>query len=148
MKLISHRGNYSGPRPDRENKPSYIDTALSMGLEVEVDVWFVDGDFYLGHDGPDTLVTTQWITSRIGRLWMHCKNLGAAQSLTKLPRARFFCHTGDPYSLTSTGHIWVHDLTLDVDDSCIVPCFGDQCPFDTSKFIPYAICVDKVNSYK
>jgi hypothetical protein len=147
MKIISHRGNYSGPRPDRENKPSYIDTALSMGLEVEVDVWSVGGVFMLGHDGPETAVSPQWISERIGALWLHCKNLEAAQALRGTPLAKFFCHTGDPYVLTSTGHIWVHDLSLNIDSNCIVPCFDESCPFDMMVSMPYAICTDMVKSY-
>lgn len=147
MKIISHRGNYAGPRPDRENKPSYIDTAISMGLEVEVDVWEKDGSLFLGHDGPETLVNANWISNRISRLWLHCKNLEAAQSLSHIPRAKFFCHSSDPYVLTSTGHIWVHDPRLPIDSSCIVPCFGDDCPFDLDANVPYAICTDRVKSH-
>jgi hypothetical protein len=52
MILISHRGNISGPNPERENHPDYILEALQAGYEVEIDVWFVDGKFKLGHDGP------------------------------------------------------------------------------------------------
>jgi len=147
MKIISHRGNYSGPRPDRENKPSYIDTAISMGVEVEVDIWSIGGVFMLGHDGPETQVSIEWITNRISMLWLHCKNLEASQSLSRVPRAKFFCHTGDPYVLISTGQIWVHDLTLPIDSNCIVPCFNEFCPIDTKINPPYAVCTDNVKSF-
>jgi hypothetical protein len=148
MKIISHRGNYSGPRPDRENKPSYIDTTISMGIEVEVDIWSVDGILMLGHDGPEIQVGIEWITNRISMLWMHCKNLQAAKALREIPRAKFFCHSEDPYVLVSTGHIWVHDLNLHIDSSCILPYFGGDYPYDSSAVSPYAICTDSVESYK
>ena len=52
MKLISHRGNLNGPNKERENHPDYIWEALQAGYEVEIDVWWVDGKFKLGHDEP------------------------------------------------------------------------------------------------
>ena len=52
MKLISHRGNISGPNPERENHPEYIFEVLQAGYDVEIDVWFVDNKFMLGHDEP------------------------------------------------------------------------------------------------
>ena len=53
MKLISHRGNIKEPNPKMENSPSYIDIAISSGYDVEIDIRFIDGKFYLGHDDPD-----------------------------------------------------------------------------------------------
>ena len=47
---ISHRGNIDGRIINEENSPEYILTALSRGYEVEIDVWFVDDSFHLGHD--------------------------------------------------------------------------------------------------
>jgi hypothetical protein len=52
MILISHRGNLNGPNPERENHPDYIWEALRAGYEVEIDVWWVEGKFKLGHDEP------------------------------------------------------------------------------------------------
>ena len=52
MILISHRGNTNGRFDSYENEPTYIDLAISRGYEVEIDVWFVDGMLYLGHDAP------------------------------------------------------------------------------------------------
>jgi hypothetical protein len=52
MILISHRGNLNGPNPERENHPDYIWEALRAGFEVEIDVWWVEGKFKLGHDEP------------------------------------------------------------------------------------------------
>jgi len=52
MILISHRGNINGKFESYENEPTYIDLALSKGYDVEIDVWYVDGLLYLGHDKP------------------------------------------------------------------------------------------------
>ena len=40
-------------------------------------------------------------------MWLHCKNVEAAKSLHVF---QSFCHTGDPYSYTSHGKVWLHDL--------------------------------------
>ena len=40
MKLIAHRGNIDGAKPLDENNPEYIDTAISKGYDVEVDVYY------------------------------------------------------------------------------------------------------------
>ena len=54
MKLIAHRGNITGPKPELENSPDYIFEAIKKGFDVEVDVWYgTDGKFMLGHDNPD-----------------------------------------------------------------------------------------------
>jgi hypothetical protein len=50
MILISHRGNINGKQPDKENHPLYIFEAIKQGFQVEIDVWFIDGKFKLGHD--------------------------------------------------------------------------------------------------
>ena len=42
MIKISHRGNIKGPNMDRENRPSYVDAALQLGYDVEVDVRLID----------------------------------------------------------------------------------------------------------
>ena len=53
MILISHRGNLSGPNPNRENSKEYILEALDKGYSVEIDVWLVKDKIYLGHDNPE-----------------------------------------------------------------------------------------------
>ena len=52
MILISHRGNINGKNESLENSKSYIKRALDLGYDVEVDVWFNNKTFYLGHDEP------------------------------------------------------------------------------------------------
>ena len=58
MFLISHRGNLNGAEFDQENKPDFIRSALNYSFDVEVDIWFIDDNFYLGHDSPDYPIDT------------------------------------------------------------------------------------------
>ena len=51
MVIISHRGNLDGRKPGRENKPDYIQEALDAGYDVEIDVWMINNELFLGHDG-------------------------------------------------------------------------------------------------
>ena len=43
MVLISHRGNLEGKNIELENDPTYIDSAIEKGFDVEIDLW-VDND--------------------------------------------------------------------------------------------------------
>ena len=142
MKIISHRGNIKGKIDSRENKPSYIDSALGCGFEVELDVWFKDGNFWLGHDEPDVQVNENWIRSRKEKIWIHCKNLESALKLSQLKEDFiYFCHTQDPYSLISNKKIWLHDLNLKVNSSTVVPLMEDSQL--TAKYSNvYGICTD------
>ena len=90
MRIISHRGNIRGRVPGRENAPSYIDCALGNGYDVEIDVWSLDGEFWLGHDGPQYKVTWNWFFKRQDNLWLHCKNAQAAKDCAVF---QSFCHT-------------------------------------------------------
>jgi len=149
MKLISHRGNYSEIIPERENKPSYIDTTLSMNYDVEVDIRFIDNKFYLGHDTPDTIVSETWILTRKENLWFHCKDLYSAQRFSKMNCGiKYFCHTNDSYVLTSTNHIWVHDLSLNLDERCIIPLLDKKSILNHDIKSVYAICTDFISFYK
>ena len=65
MILISHRGNINGPNPEMENNPEYIQKALDLGYDVEVDVWGTKyGAWYLGHDDKEYLIDVEFFTTR------------------------------------------------------------------------------------
>ena len=118
MILISHRGNLNG-KSDRENQPDYIEEALAQGFDVEIDVWFHQHGFYLGHDEPQREVEVDWLLDRKDKLWVHCKNF---EALTKLieTELRVFYHKEEEYTIISDKHIWAHNLKS-VDDKCIIP---------------------------
>jgi hypothetical protein len=149
MKIISHRGNINGIVTNKENRPSYIDCAVQLGLEVEVDLRYQDGNFWLGHDTADYIITADWIAKRANSLWFHCKNINAVHKLKDLSsQIKYFCHSSDPYVPTSTGHLWVHDLSATLNNNCIIPLLGDT-DIDLYHGAPvYAICTDYVSYCK
>ena len=110
MRLISHRGNLNGPNKERENHPDYIWEALQAGYEVEIDVWWVDGKFKLGHDEPQYDFPFSLIENHYSKLWIHCKNMDALSQLNELDsngsKLNYFSHEDDLGVLTSRGYIW------------------------------------------
>lgn len=141
MIIISHRGNIRGAVPDKENRPSYIDCAIGSGFHVEIDVRSIDGELWLGHDFPQYKVDHNWLDKRRHYLWLHCKNLEAAKECWAY---HSFCHSSDSFVYTSTGVIWVHDLTQKIDHNTIIPLIGKE---DIETFMPgyekpFGICTD------
>ena len=108
MKIISHRGNLDGRKPECENNPTYIQQALDLGFDVEIDVWFVDGSFFLGHDAPIYYVDRSWIMIRCSSLWCHAKNIEAMENLLLIDDVNCFWHENDKMTLTSNGIPWMY----------------------------------------
>lgn len=148
MKIISHRGNINGPVPEKENRPSYIDCALQLGLDVEIDVRFFDGKFWLGHDTADYVVNELWLLKRFKKIWLHCKDVTSAYKLEEYQDARYFCHTADTCVLTSTKHLWVHDLSLPLTEKCIIPLIDRVDVENYNGNIVHGICTDYVTLCK
>jgi len=109
MIIIAHRGNLDGPNPDKENHPDYIMTALKTGFDVEVDIWFVDNKFILGHDKPQYEVNERFLLNE--KMWHHAKNIEAISILNRLkPNYSINCffNDNDACTLTSGGYIWTY----------------------------------------
>jgi hypothetical protein len=120
MLFVSHRGNLDGPNPAMENTMPYIDAAIQQGFLVEVDVWYVDGHFWLGHDSPDTALSLSWLLDRNEHLLIHCKNRDALSNLIIFSTLNVFWHEQDKYTLTSQGQIWCYPYVP-------IPAGGIQC---------------------
>jgi hypothetical protein len=141
MIIVSHRGNIRGAVPDKENRPSYIDCAIGNGYHVEIDVRSINGELWLGHDEPQYKVDHNWLDKRRHYLWLHCKNLEAAKECWAY---HSFCHTSDSFVYTSTGVIWLHDLSQRIDCNTIIPLIDRE---DVESFMPgyekpFGICTD------
>lgn len=107
MKIIAHRGNIYGPNPTDENKPEYLDYALNKGFDVEIDIRYIDGLLYLGHDEPQYLITNDWLLKRIEKIWIHCKNYEALSYFSNISLGfNYFWHENDKYTITSLGICW------------------------------------------
>jgi hypothetical protein len=147
MILISHRGNINGPNKERENSPAYIKEAVDAGFEVEIDVWYKDKKWYLGHDEPQHEIDPSFLSYE--PFWCHAKNLEALTEMAIIGNYIWhkFWHENDRYTLTSCGHIWTFPRVLEVNKRCIIVCpeiYPDG--FDFS-FVG-GICSDHITDYK
>ena len=145
MILISHRGNINGKIDDLENKPHYIELAISKGYDVEVDVWCKDNSLWLGHDRPEHNVELDWFKEKILNLWIHCKNVESVIFFKKLnENFNYFWHENDTITLTSLNYIWSYPGKQPIENSIsVMPEIFDD---DTSKSI--GICSDFIGKYR
>ena len=146
MKLISHRGNLSGPNPEQENQPEYIAEALKQGYDVEIDVWFKDDKFMLGHDEPQYEFPFELIDQHYPKLWIHCKNIDALSKLNELDpngsKVNYFWHENDLGVLTSKSYIWSTNLINN--GILVMPELFNKQPIETTM----GICSDYIEKYK
>jgi len=142
MKFIAHRGNINGKQPDLENSPKYINRAIELGYDVEVDVWY-DNGFFLGHDNPKYKINIEYLVNN--KLWCHAKNGDALYYMRLRKDIHSFWHENDGYTLTSRGFIWTHPKsTLYYNSICVLPELGYKGNLNNC----YAICSDLIKEYK
>jgi hypothetical protein len=142
MKLIAHRGNIWG-KTGNENNPNYITEALTRGYDVEIDVWHVLGEYYLGHDDPQFKISEQFL--KTDGLWCHAKNPEALRNMLINPEIHCFWHEQDDYTITSRGKIWIYPNKQILEGGIIV-LTGDT---DLPNFIGLGgVCSDYVGKFK
>ena len=142
MKLIAHRGNLEGPNPDKENHPDYITTALKSEHDVEVDVWYKNKKWYLGHDNPTYQVKYDFLAER--KFWLHAKNGDAFHLLLQDFTLNIFWHTNEDWVLTSKRYIWTYPTKqLYPESVCVMPELGWM--GDLTKC--HAVCTDFVKEF-
>jgi hypothetical protein len=142
MKLISHRGNLTGRNIDEENSPSYILNAVLKGYDVEIDLWYLNDLFYLGHDAPQYVISYDWLYALKDKLWVHCKNI---ESLIELvgTKIHYFWHETDTVALTSNGIIWAYPGTQPIKNSIAV---SPEMYFDDISQCS-GVCSDEIINY-
>jgi hypothetical protein len=116
MIVISHRGNLTGPNKELENKITYIENALQFNFDVEIDVRFINNNWYLGHDYLQEQVDINWFKKYKDRLWLHCKNERAIIELSNT-NLHYFWHENDKLTLTSKNIIWAYPSTNKIKNS-------------------------------
>ena len=157
MRLISHRGNITGRKPDLENKPEYIMNAISKGYDVEIDVWWYNECFYLGHDEPSYKIKPEFLYKPIqggSQFWCHAKNIEAIIEMKKytpvsrhaypFPNINYFWHQKDDVTLTSHGYIWAYPGKQPIKDSiAVLPEI-----FQDDLSVCKGICSDNIKKYR
>ena len=141
MYFISHRGNISGKDKNNENKPEYIENALSLGFDVEVDVRFEKGEFFLGHDFCQFKINKNFLINK--KIWCHAKTYEALHALNEI-NAHYFWHQEDDYTITSKGFVWTYPgKKLFKKSICVLPETANYEKIDC-----LGICSDNIQNYK
>ena len=147
MILISHRGNLEGPMENLENSPDYIRRALDEGYDVEIDVWYENSSFYLGHDKPLHKTTVDFLKKP--GLWCHAKNIEALNVMLSYSEIHCFWHQKDDVTLTSRGHIWTYPgKQLTENSIAVLPEMNNDNSLTMLPKKMLGICSDYVVNYK
>jgi hypothetical protein len=146
MKLIAHRGLFEGPNKDLENNPEQIKLALDHGFDCEIDLWVINSELWLGHDGPQYAIDPKFLNNY--GLWIHAKNLGALRYLTDTS-LNFFWHQNDDFVITSHKFIWAFpEMELTQRSIRLMPEWKDPELKTVLDHQCYAICSDYVKAIK
>jgi hypothetical protein len=142
-KLISHRGNFIGPEPSQENKPSTILNAIDNGFDCEIDIWFINEELFLGHDEPSYKTSLSFLSEIEEFIWIHCKNFEALEYFNLTNKFNYFWHEEDRFTITSSGYIWTYPGNIVGENSVIVN--NDK---KISEYNCYGVCSDYISLYK
>jgi hypothetical protein len=105
MEFISHRGNTKGREPALENTPNFILNAAAK-FRVEIDVWKIKGEYFLGHDEPMHKIDRSFLLD--DRFLLHCKNVDSFMEFGRSGFGESFFQTDELVVRTSRGNFLVH----------------------------------------
>jgi hypothetical protein len=146
MRLIAHRGNINGVIKEHENTPDQIMMCIeSFGFDVEIDVWDINGNLFLGHDAPTIKIEHDFLYRYSAYLWVHCKNIEAINSISG--NINKFFHDTDDCTLTSRGFVWTYPgKSIFKNSICVKP---EICAYPIEDLTNCAgICSDVIIKYQ
>lgn len=144
MLLISHRGNLEFQDFSKENTIPQIEKAIEYGFDVEIDVWKIEKNLFLGHDFGINLVNVEWMENNKNKLWIHCKNLEAFKFLDSEYDFNLFVHDDEPVVITTKGYRWYYPGNDSSGGICVLPeKFNKSIPNKT-----IGICTDYPYKFK
>ena len=119
MEIISHRGNLYGPEPTIENTVKALQVALHKGFSIEFDLWYHEGEYWLGHDKPQKKILPwkihEWVEEYPkAMLYCHCKDIVTLQRFVYVHYKHLknqcipFFHDIDECILLANGNLQVH----------------------------------------
>ena len=142
MKFISHRGNIYEADRGRENTPEYIGEALEAGFDVEIDVWYLKGEYFLGHDWAYHPVDVAFLKNP--KLLCHAKNSEGLEHMLLEGGIHCFWHQEDRYTLSSLGIPIVYPGEIPLKNSIVMTRGIDLIPELITANVCSAICSDHV----
>lgn len=143
MKIISHRANLNGPNKELENNPKQVIETIKE-YDTEIDLWFMSGELFLGHDGPQYKINDNFLNLNKNKLWVHAKNLDCITYLFNTD-LNWFWHENDKVTLTSKNNIWCYPGTYINNGITVV--FNDSKKCDIPNYC-LGICTDYPTRYR
>jgi hypothetical protein len=143
---ICHRGNITGPQKELENNFGILIQRSIQGYSTELDVWFHEGQLWLGHDKPEYKITLEWLASDKRRL-VHAKDGKTFEYLLLEAGKRavdlhIFYHTDEDYVLTNKGIVIAYPgKPLLEGGLCMMPERANYSQEELNK--SFCICSDK-----
>lgn len=129
MNYISHRGNISGRNPKKENHPDYIKAAINEGYEVEVDIWYNNNQYCLGHNKPLYPIKKEFLRKYSCSTLLHCKDI-------KTYKTFYNNSIGNSFFFSDKDAITVLlENFCDIRGSSLIQCFT------SSVLLDYSICM-------
>jgi hypothetical protein len=141
MKLISHRGNLNGINRPAENHPKQIQMVLGLDFDCEIDVWYKNNQYFLGHDMPEHKIEEEFLENP--SLWCHAKNIEALCKMQENRHIHCFWHENDAVTLTSKGIIWAFPREIAIPHSIAV--LPEK--FQTNIENCFGVCSDVIINY-
>lgn len=140
--IIAHRGLTNGPDAELENNQERIQRRSEAGRSSEIDIWWKDDSFWIGHDAPYERVTKEFLC--MPYLWIHAKHVEAFYQLQRVANEsgvplRIFYHTDEDYVLTTCGDTIIYPGLLETEGWVYM--MPETCSGVVLKRA-YAICTD------
>jgi len=148
MRFIAHRGNTNGVNIEKENTIEQIILAIEKNFDVEIDVWYKNKSFYLGHDNSEHIISLDFLLHFSKFFWCHAKNIETLNELLKYSKINCFFHQNDDCTLTSHQYIWSHiNFNKSLTERSILLKFAKDKKFTIPENI-FGMCSDNVEYYK
>jgi hypothetical protein len=110
--IISHRGNLDQSSKTLENTPEALALSVLNNIDIELDIWYENNKFYLGHDGPQYEFDPIYYNYGIINVFYHCKTIKTYVELKKYfllsKQIDLFMHDTDMAAITKNGLIWTY----------------------------------------
>ena len=152
MRVVSHRGNTTGPGSLCER--SFVERALADEYDVEVDVRCDGGMLTVGHDASIYELPVLWTKEpTVSRLWYHAKDEAAMTRLASI-NVRRFAHDAEASVLVyPERYAWIHpkynEILVPNGNSVILDIIGyPRVVKELLDELPFAVCTDWCGEWK
>lgn len=153
MLIIAHRGLLDGPDSTLENTPESFQHCRELGYDVEIDLRYINNEWWLGHDDAQYRVSYEFLQDIDRRnyldqhhAWIHAKNIDALYELKRRHwEGHVFWHQNDDVVITTSGYLWTYPgKQLTPLSICVMPECTDQLNH-LEHLKCFGVCSDYVN---